>query len=91
MIIGLSGPSSKKQDSARRVSFPAKISETRRFSQASLFKNDENGTDSSEDSKGSCFQEILFIFSDENHLHALNGEDQGEDDGGGSLAGSGEN
>ena len=56
MIIGLSGPSTKKQENTRRVSFPAKISSTRRFSHAGSFKNDDGETDTSEDSKGfKCF------------------------------------
>jgi len=56
MIIGLSGPSIRKQENTRRVSFPSNISSTRRFSHAGSFKNENDETDTSEDSKGfMCF------------------------------------
>ena len=53
MIIGLSGPPKVRKDSNRRVSFPAKISSTRRFSNVSLTKFDDDDSETSEDSKGS--------------------------------------
>ena len=59
MIIGLSGPPKVRKESNRRVSFPAKISSTRRFSKISSTKVDDDESESSEDSKGS--ESLVFI------------------------------